>query len=88
IATTMQGVVTGYGGLLACRVLLRLFEGGLLPGTTLYPAMFYPKDKLQLRVLILFVSTTLSGAFSSLLASAISHMDGIGGRPGWAWIFI
>ena len=23
-----------------------------------------------------------------LLAAAISHMDGIGGKPGWAWIFI
>lgn len=23
-----------------------------------------------------------------LLATAISKMDGIGGRPGWAWIFI
>ncbi|KAI0083166.1 major facilitator superfamily domain-containing protein [Irpex rosettiformis] len=88
IATTMQGVVTSYGGLLACRVFLGLFEGGLLPGITLYLAMFYPKDKLQLRISIFFVSTTLAGAFSGLLASAISHMDGVGGRPGWAWIFI
>lgn len=23
-----------------------------------------------------------------LLAAAIHNMDGIGGRPGWAWIFI
>lgn len=23
-----------------------------------------------------------------LLAAAISNMDGIGGKPGWAWIFI
>ncbi|KAI0083422.1 major facilitator superfamily domain-containing protein, partial [Irpex rosettiformis] len=84
IATTMQGVVTSYGGLLACCV----FLGGLLPGTTLYLSMFYPKDKLQLRISIFFVSTTLAGAFSGLLASAISHMDGVGGRPGWAWIFI
>ena len=30
----------------------------------------------------------LSGAFSGLLAAAIEKMDGIGGRPGWAWIFI
>ena len=30
----------------------------------------------------------VSGAFSGLLAAAISSMDGIGGRPGWAWIFI
>lgn len=30
----------------------------------------------------------LSGVFSGLLAAAIQNMDGIGGRPGWAWIFI
>ena len=30
----------------------------------------------------------LSGAFSGLLAAAIQKMNGIGGKPGWAWIFI
>jgi hypothetical protein len=30
----------------------------------------------------------LSGAFSGLLAAGIENMDGIGGKPGWAWIFI
>ena len=29
-----------------------------------------------------------SGAFSGLLAAAIENMNGIGGRPGWAWILI
>ncbi|KAG6895246.1 hypothetical protein C0995_012981, partial [Termitomyces sp. Mi166 len=31
---------------------------------------------------------TLQGAFSGLLAYAIVRMHGVGGRPGWAWIFI
>jgi hypothetical protein len=30
----------------------------------------------------------LSGAFSGLLAAAIQKLDGIGGKAGWAWIFI
>ena len=30
----------------------------------------------------------LSGAFSGLLAAGIENMHGVGGRPGWAWIFI
>jgi hypothetical protein len=33
-------------------------------------------------------SPQLSGAFSGLLAAAIENMDGIGGKPGWAWIFL
>lgn len=32
--------------------------------------------------------TQLSGTISGLLAAAIENMDGIGGKPGWAWIFI
>ncbi|KAI6132174.1 major facilitator superfamily domain-containing protein [Pisolithus croceorrhizus] len=35
-----------------------------------------------------FASASLTGAFSGLLAAAITKMDGIGGKPGWAWIFI
>ena len=35
-----------------------------------------------------FSAASLSGAFSGLLAAAIVNMDGIGGRPGWAWVFI
>ncbi|KAF7308391.1 High-affinity nicotinic acid transporter [Mycena chlorophos] len=33
-------------------------------------------------------AATVSGAFGGLLAAAISNMDGIGGKPAWAWIFI
>ena len=35
-----------------------------------------------------FSAASLSGAFSGLLAAAIENMDGVRGRPGWAWIFI
>ncbi|KAG5338878.1 hypothetical protein C0989_005755, partial [Termitomyces sp. Mn162] len=34
------------------------------------------------------VIASLAGAFSGLLAYAIIRMDGLGQRPGWAWIFI
>ncbi|KAF4577302.1 hypothetical protein EYR36_005289 [Pleurotus pulmonarius] len=37
---------------------------------------------------IVYSAASLAGAFSGLLAAAILHMDGIGGKPGWAWIFI
>ncbi|KAG6847317.1 hypothetical protein H0H93_008885, partial [Arthromyces matolae] len=30
----------------------------------------------------------LTGAFSGLLAYGIVRMNGVGNRPGWAWIFI
>lgn len=35
-----------------------------------------------------FSAASIAGAFSGLLAFAISKMDGIGGLEGWRWIFI
>ncbi|KAK0215156.1 major facilitator superfamily domain-containing protein [Armillaria fumosa] len=88
IVTTLQGVVTSYGGLLACRFFLGLFEGGVFPGLVLYLTYFYPRAKMTTRISAFFASASLSGAFSGLLAYAIIHMDGVGGRAGWRWIFI
>ena len=51
-------------------------------------AMFYKRHELQLRVTLMFSATSLAGAFSGLLASAILNMDGVGGKRGWSWIFI
>ncbi|KAG6917453.1 hypothetical protein DXG01_002430 [Tephrocybe rancida] len=40
------------------------------------------------RISAFFSTASLSGAFSGILAFGIIHMDGVGNRPGWAWIFI
>jgi hypothetical protein len=34
------------------------------------------------------VHPQLSGTFSGLFSAAIVKMNGIAGKPGWAWIFI
>ncbi|KAJ3930020.1 MAG: major facilitator superfamily domain-containing protein [Lentinula lateritia] len=88
IVTTLQGVVKTYSGLLACRFFLGLLEGGVFPGLVLYLSYFYPRYKMNLRVTAFFASASLSGAFSGILAYGIIHMDGVGNRPGWSWIFI
>ncbi|EGN93249.1 hypothetical protein SERLA73DRAFT_189773 [Serpula lacrymans var. lacrymans S7.3] len=88
IVSTLQGVVHNYSGLLACRFFLGLMEGGLFPGLVLYLSFFYPRERLQIRVATFFASASLSGAFSGLLAAAIMDINGKGGKPGWAWIFI
>ncbi len=88
VVTTLQGVVTSYGGLLACRFFLGVFEGGVFPGLVLYLTHFYPRAKMTTRVAAFFASASLSGAFSGILAYGIIRMDGVGGRAGWRWIFI
>lgn len=37
---------------------------------------------------IFFSAAALAGSFGGLLAAAIALMDGLGGKAGWAWIFI
>ncbi|KAF9459883.1 major facilitator superfamily domain-containing protein, partial [Collybia nuda] len=88
VVTTLEGTVTTYQRLLVCRFFIGLFEGGVFPGLVLYLSYFYPRQQLQWRVSAFFSTASISGAFSGLLAFAIINMDGIGRRPGWAWIFI
>ncbi|TFK69373.1 MFS general substrate transporter [Pluteus cervinus] len=88
IVTTLQGVITTYRGLLICRFFLGLLEGGLFPGLALYCSTFYPRNMLNTRITLFFSAASISGAFSGLLAYGIINMDGVGHKPGWAWIFI
>ncbi|KAL5530811.1 hypothetical protein ACEPAF_7069 [Sanghuangporus sanghuang] len=85
---TLQGLVTNYAGLVCARAFLGLVEGPMFPGIVLYLSGFYTRRQLSLRIAMFFSAASLSGAFSGLLAAAIMNMDGINGRPGWAWIFI
>jgi MFS family permease len=88
IIATLTGITSSYGGLIACRLLLGLVEGGLFPGCAIYLTFFYTKRELALRIGYLFVSAALAGALGGLLAYAIGYMDGIAGLKGWRWILI
>ena len=83
IIATLTGLVSSYGGLIACRLLLGAVEAGLFPGMNVYLTFFYTKTELALRVGYLFVSAAIAGALGGLLAYAIGNMDGIAGMHGW-----
>lgn len=88
VCMTLMGIVTNYAGLLAVRCALGIAEGGLFPGVTFYITMWYRRHECGLRMALFFSAATAAGAFGGLLARGISEMDGLGGKPGWAWIFI
>ncbi|EKG14584.1 Major facilitator superfamily [Macrophomina phaseolina MS6] len=88
ICTTLMGLVESYAGLMAARAALGLAEGGLFPGVTFYITMWYRRHECGLRMAVFFSAATAAGAFGGLLARGIAEMDGVGGRNGWAWIFI
>ncbi|KAJ4305553.1 hypothetical protein N0V90_001084 [Kalmusia sp. IMI 367209] len=88
VIMTMMGVVKGFGGLLATRILLGIFEAGFFPGAIYLCSYWYMPKDLATRISYFYCASALSGAFSGLLAAAIAKMDGVGGYEGWRWIFL
>ena len=88
LAMTLMGLVKNFTSLIIVRMVLGLAEGGLFPGVTWYITLWYRRHECELRTALFFSAATLAGAFGGLLARAIAEMDGVGSRPGWAWIFI
>ncbi|KKP05775.1 hypothetical protein THAR02_02149 [Trichoderma harzianum] len=90
IIMTLMGLTTSYRGLLAARFFLGAAEAGPFPGTITSPyyVCWYKSSELGVRSAIFLSAAAIAGSFGGLLAVTITKMDGIGGKPGWAWIFI
>ncbi|KDN36615.1 hypothetical protein RSAG8_10718, partial [Rhizoctonia solani AG-8 WAC10335] len=93
VVATLTGIVQSYGGLIACRLVLGLFEAGLFPGMAVYLTFWYTRKELALRIGYLFVSSALAGAFGVRAVSVrensaerglgvIGHCDRADGRSG------
>lgn len=83
-----MGLVHNYAGLMTARWWLGVAEAGLFPGVNYYLSCWYKRSEFGIRAAIFFSAAALAGSFGGLLAAAIAKMDGIGGKRGWAWIFI
>lgn len=75
MVATFSGFARNFGSMLACRLLLGAFEGGLFPGIVVYLTCFYTKRELALRISYLFTCSALAGACGGLLAYAIGFLD-------------
>ncbi|KAF4443734.1 hypothetical protein F53441_11376 [Fusarium austroafricanum] len=88
ITMTCTGLVQNFGGLMATRVLLGIFEAGFFPGAIYLCSYWYMPKDLSVRISYFYCASALSGAFSGLLAAGIAEMDGVAGLEGWRWIFL
>ncbi|KAG8735205.1 hypothetical protein FRC12_018179 [Ceratobasidium sp. 428] len=88
VVSLCQGFVTNQAGLFAIRFFLGTAEAGLFPGVIYVFSVYYRRRERHWRVAVFFGGAAVSGAFGGVLAWAISKMRGVGGKPGWAWIFI
>ena len=87
IVAMSMGFVKSYPALIVCRILLGLFEGGLLGGMILYLSMFYRRHQMLQRMGLFYCAAPLSGAFGGLLATGLAEIRH-GGLNRWPWIFI
>jgi MFS family permease len=69
-----QGFVKDYSGLMATRVFLGVFEGGLFPGVNFYITQWYVRNECGFRMALFFSAATLAGAFGGILARGIAEM--------------
>ncbi|KAF2134167.1 MFS general substrate transporter [Dothidotthia symphoricarpi CBS 119687] len=88
ICMTCMGLVHNWAGLMTARWWLGVAEAGLFPGVNYYLSCWYKRSEFGIRAAIFFSAAALAGSFGGLLAAGISKMAGVGGKPGWAWIFI
>jgi MFS family permease len=83
-----MGLCHDFGGMVTARFFLGLAEAGLFPGVNYYLSCWYKRQEFGIRAAVFFSAAAFAGSFGGLLAAAIAQMSGIGGKKGWAWIFI
>lgn len=70
------------------RALIGAFEGGFIPGVILFCTYFYTSKELSIRLAAFWSTLNVARVISALLAAGILEMRGIGGKPGWFWLFL
>jgi MFS family permease len=86
--STFQAFQHGYGAFIATRSLLGITESGFIPGGLWTLSTWYTRRETAKRVMIFYFGNQFGQASSKLLAYGILHMRGLGGKPGWFWLFV
>ncbi|KAK3396863.1 major facilitator superfamily domain-containing protein [Sordaria brevicollis] len=66
--------VNDFGGLMAARAILGVFEGGAMPGMAFFLSTFYKREELLFRIGIYVSAASIAGAFGGLLATGLSKI--------------
>ncbi|OJJ03028.1 hypothetical protein ASPVEDRAFT_889509 [Aspergillus versicolor CBS 583.65] len=87
IVSTFQAFQRGYGAFIATRLVLGITESGFIPGGLWTLSTWYTRDETAKRVMVFYFGNQIGQASAKLLAYGILHMRGVGGQPGWFWLF-
>ncbi|KAG7823136.1 hypothetical protein KL919_004013 [Ogataea angusta] len=88
VVTIGTAFVKTFGGLVATRVLLGIFEAGSFPGIFYILANFYTKREAQRRFSIFFSCTSVAGGCGGAIAYRLYDLNGVHGLSAWQWIYV
>jgi hypothetical protein len=88
IVSFAQAFMTDRTSFYLTRAFIGACEGGFIPGVILFATYFYKSRELSVRLAIFWSTLNVARVISSLLAAGILKMRGIGGHPGWFWLFL
>lgn len=86
--STFQAWQTNYASFIVTRFLLGITESGFIPGGLWTLSTWYTQAETAKRVMIFYFGNQFGQASAKLLAYGILHMRGVGGKPGWFWLFV
>ena len=86
--TMILGGISNFGGLVAVRFLLGMFEAGLFPGMVYVLTFWYRPEERALRIALILASATLGGAFGGAIAYGVGLLNSAHGIQAWRYLFI
>ncbi|OBT95747.1 hypothetical protein VE01_06411 [Pseudogymnoascus verrucosus] len=81
-----HGAAMNFGGLMALRFLLGVFESTISPGFSLITGLWYKPSEHASRHGLWFAGNTTASIFGGLIAYGISHINS--SISAWRWLFI
>ncbi len=89
LATAAMIFVTSEWQFYALRFLIGALEAGFSPGIIYYMTTWFPASYRGRATSYLFLAQAFSGGAGGPIAgSLLTYMDGVGGHPGWHWVFL
>jgi ACS family tartrate transporter-like MFS transporter len=89
LVTCAMMAVRGDWGFNLLRILLGFAEAGFFPGIILYLTYWFTARERARAVAWFMIASPVAGILGNPLSGAIlKYMDGIGGLPGWQWLFL
>lgn len=88
ITTIGMSFVSSFPALLACRLLLGIFESGVQPGIIFTYSQYYRRLELVSRLGVKAAGTSIAGSFGGLLAGGLGEIPKAGILERWRWIFL